>query len=101
MSKVACVLLEQVKTKKYLLNQAISAAARKETAELRKINEGFQKFNAELPQMNRDLEAVLAGKIIGSKRDEVIRRLEIFVVNANELIRQTRSVPSLQTPENI
>jgi hypothetical protein len=82
-------------------NQAISAAARKETAELRKINEGFQKFNAELPQMNRDLEAVLAGKIIGSKRDEVIRRLEIFVVNANELIRQTRSVPSLQTPENI
>ncbi|MBY0465053.1 MAG: hypothetical protein K2W33_08920, partial [Burkholderiales bacterium] len=78
-----------------------SAAARQETAELRKINEGFQKFNAELPQMTREMEAVPAGKITGGQRDAVIRKLEAFVVNGHALIKQTRAVPSLQTPENI
>ena len=89
-------------------NDAKIAAARQETAEnnakiaeLRKINEGFQKFNAELPQMTREMEAVLAGKVTGGQRDAVIRKLEAFVVNGHALIKQTRAVPSLQTPENI
>jgi len=82
-------------------NDAKIAAADAKIAELRKINEGFQKFNAELPQMTRDLEAVLAGKITGGQRDAVIRKLEAFVGNGHALIKQTRAVPSLQTPENI
>ena len=77
------------------------AENRAETAEIRKINEGFQKFNAELPQMTREMEAVLAGKVTGGQRDAVIRKLEAFVVNGHSLIKQTRAVPSLQTPENI